>query len=315
MGTPRLIAREQIEENAPALRQGWRAGIHAWGNLALAYEDYARGALERAQSRLARVGLAPGQDEVGRVLAASRLDDLYLALCCEAGIDAGWSALTHALMPRLKAFARSRGDLEAEADDLVSEFPGYLALPPSQGGAKTRLGTFEGASSLFGWLAVVLNRRRIDRKRSRHATAIVAARGGMESVESTDAATRAPAPGPGPAAAAVEVERSATLRAAIASAFRKMSTRETLAMRLKYADGLQQREIAKLFLVGEARVSVLLKNASEKLRAALIPALGDEWLARGPADADVWTSLRDALGNQMTSSGKPPDIRDGPDDS
>jgi predicted DNA-binding protein (UPF0251 family) len=272
----------EIEAHAHALRRGFAAGLAAWGDLGIAFDDYARGVIARVQARLGRAGIPSHGASFDRVLEVSVPADLYLAIACDAGAERAWSAFARELVPRIEGLARTRGFTEAESEELVCDLPGYLALPPPQGAARTRIGTFEGSCSLFSWLAVLVNRRWADRNRSR---------GRAE----------------GPPAATEAKERSARLRTALASGFARLSSKEACAVRLKYVAGLKQKEVAALLGVKEPRISVLLKGAAEKLRAALGSSLRDESPALGPQDDDVWVSLRDAIGSQMEISTIPSD--------
>jgi RNA polymerase sigma factor (sigma-70 family) len=266
----------------------------AWGDLSLPFDRYARGVIAGAQARLVRLALPLDPRTLARALATLALADLYLAIACEAGIGLAWEKIARELMPRLDALARSRGLNEAEAHEVLGDLPGYLALPAPSGNARTRLGTYEGSCGLFSWLAVFFHRRWVDRNRAR-ARIPGATSAGIE--ESALVAERDPAAGP--LAAVENRERAERLRKALGRGFAQLSPREACAMRFKYVSGLQQREIAGLLGVKEPRISTLVKQATEKLRAALASSLGDESPARGPQDENVWASLRDALGVQM----------------
>ncbi|HLQ36853.1 MAG TPA: hypothetical protein VK348_03565, partial [Planctomycetota bacterium] len=125
-------------------------------------------------AREAAARLAPGRNQAAlpeRVMATAIAEaqgaDLALALACECQLPRAWEVLVQHYQPRLFAVLRSRRVPAAEAEDLVADLWGELALPPSDGGTRTRIGTYRGVSSLFGWLCVILIRRGIDRHRAR----------------------------------------------------------------------------------------------------------------------------------------------------
>ena len=131
-------------------------GFEANGLRAVLREGFVR--------RLDSLGLA-GDDDAAEDLL-SRIDGagLYLAAACEAGQEGAWEVLTRTYTPRLTGLAVRRGVAPSEAAGLVDELMGALALPPPRGKARTRMGTYLGAGSLFGWLATTLVRR-IPRRR------------------------------------------------------------------------------------------------------------------------------------------------------
>src|SRR5262245_2298715 len=91
-------------------------------------------------------------------------DELALSRACDRGAPEAWEHLVRAYQPRLVAILRARHVAHGSAEEIVAELWGELALPTG-GGARTRIGTFQGVCSLLTWLSVIAIRRHIDRCR------------------------------------------------------------------------------------------------------------------------------------------------------
>lgn len=254
----------------PDLPDAWLAAALAdaaarYGPLGLSREELRRG----CQDRLRRQG-----DRVDpRPLAGA---DLVLAIACCADLPGAWQTLIRTHQDRLIGLLCARGVPGAEARELVAELWGELALPPSGGGAPTRLATFGGACSLLGWLTVLLVRRRIDRARTRR---------GIAAVDAAEAATAAGEP----AAAAAESEQSAQLLARLRAAWHTLTERERLALALRYGQDLPLAPIARALSVGVPRVSRILRSAGDRLASSLGRT------AQARPDLDVWRDVLAAL--------------------
>ncbi|HKB16926.1 MAG TPA: hypothetical protein VKF62_12740, partial [Planctomycetota bacterium] len=143
----------------PLLRHAFESGAGEYGTLPLSLHTFARRALELARRRLLRSGVPDSPERLGEVLERVAGADLYLSIACEEGLGAAWEVFTARFVPRIKALALWRGASPSEAEDLAQDLPGHLAAPPRGGHARTRLGTYNGAVSLFDWLAVIVFQR------------------------------------------------------------------------------------------------------------------------------------------------------------
>jgi RNA polymerase sigma factor (sigma-70 family) len=265
-----------------ALEVAHARGRLAHGALGLSAEEYASHALASAARRLARRpdGEAPA---LARVVGDAVAADLYLAAAASRDVEGAWARLDAELRPRLEALARSRGASPNDADRLVSELVGDLALPG--GGADRLLATYDGTGSLFGWLATILLRRLLRETR--------ASRRRPGSLDDETASPPAPRLGPAEGAEAREVEERVGV--ALDRALERLTPRERAALVLRHADGRTGREIARLLGVGAPRVSRLLDQATSKVRDAVVPELrAAGW--RGRWDDTSWASLRDRIG-------------------
>ena len=79
---------------------------------------------------------------------------------------------------------------------------------------------------------------------------------------------------------------------ALTGAWSRLTTRERLALALKYRDGLTQRSVARILGVGEPRVSRLVRRALEKIEGPLRAAAGT-------IEDHQWSGLRDAVQTRL----------------
>lgn len=258
------------------------------------------GALEAAfLARFQKLEIAAHSAEAQELLSGVDAAGLYLAAACEGGDERAWELLTGSFGPRLIGLAVRRGLPPTQASGLVDEILGELALPPPRGGTRTRLGTYLGAGSLFGWLATIVVRRIADEMRRRKPTSLDA--------DPAVAATAAAA-GTDPSQAASDEESAERAAEALTHAWTNLTPRERLVLALKFRDGLAQRSAARLLGIGEPRVSRLVGQALGKVRAALVQAVD------GVEDRQ-WPALRDAIRTRLAilaAELRPPDAEPHP---
>jgi RNA polymerase sigma-70 factor (ECF subfamily) len=286
------------------LRGGHDAGRAAHPGIDLPHEAFARRATDLAQRRLRRIGPALAAAgyaaALAEALSRAALADLFLAVACEEGVPGAWDAFAARYGPVVAALALRRGASRQEAEDLSREIPGDLFAPPPGGGARTRLGTYDGTGSLTAWLGVLVHRRLVDQRR---AAALGPAPVDPERAEAVAAGSS----GADPAAAALDAETARRFGEALRDVWGSLSPRETLAVLLRYRDGLPQTDIARLLAVGEPRVSRILAGAAEKIRAAVQRRVGAR-PAVGSEDPDrLRAALQEALVKSMASLAAPSD--------
>lgn len=277
------------------LLAAFRRARARFGAIELPLERFAERALERAEDRLARIGGPFTPRSRLDALRAAALEDLFLATACDLGIGGAWERLEADVLPGVAAAARRRARFPALADEVVRDLPGDLLAPPARGGARTRIGTFDGSGSLATFLAVIAVRRLAERARAR---APAAARGGDDRARDSDPIPEPVAEDPDPASTLLHAERAGAIAETLARTWRTLTPREEAALALRYGDGLPQREIARLLEVGEPRVSRLLSAAVAKLRSALRAAAPFAESGGGDPEAS-WRLLRDALARRL----------------
>ncbi len=111
-----------------------------------------------------------GPDEISRLLAALRAEDLALALGCARGNQSAWDTFCSnyraVLYDAARAFTRQDEEARDLADSLLAELYG---LDSKGSERRSRFEYFHGRSSLKTWLRAVLYQRFVDeyRRRSR----------------------------------------------------------------------------------------------------------------------------------------------------
>ncbi|MBK8975465.1 MAG: sigma-70 family RNA polymerase sigma factor [Planctomycetes bacterium] len=230
---------------------------------------------------------APGQlpDACARLVGA----DLYLAVACDRHSNRAWECFVRSYAPLLTRIAVRHGATEAEAQELVESLPGQLLAGRGQAPGHTLLAGYDGSGQLLSWLSIVLLRRLWSR---RQATV-------REAEECRAAAARRAAAVPATAEDAARRESGGRYREALRHVWSTLSDRERLALKLRYADGVKQRQIARLFGVQDPQVSRILAAAVRKLREGFGAAPAT--LAAPTSDA-LWAELRDVLAQQLETS-------------
>lgn len=272
---------------------GWRAayeeGRRLFGPLPLREDLFARAFEERGRRRGAR---APtGEAPAATTPPGSRGGDLFLAVACEEQVAGAWEAFCREFPPRLRSFLIRRGATAEEASAVVDDLPGNLCAPPPRGVVRTRLGTYDGGSRLFTWLAAIVHRRLWDLRRARPGAGAGA-----------EAATTPTARAPPPLRTLVDEESARLFEDALHEAWGDLTPKECLVLLLRYRDGLRQTEIARILGVGEPRVTHLVQQGLDKLRGAVRKRLRDTPPGPHGDGASLWHALREIAARRLESS-------------
>lgn len=275
------------------LREGEAAGRTAYGPLALDADRFDRAVL-------AAVARRPVEGEsVADAVARRAVGDLWLAVAADLGVPGAFDAFYAHFEPRLRAMALRMLGSAVDADALATEVLGDLALAPRSGAARTVLGTFDGSGSLFGWLAAILARRVYARGKKTPGATEVALDPGDGSGASDPPVPPTRGEGRDPLEGAVGRERASGLRAALEAAWARATPNERFVLVGKFRDGLEQRALARSLGVGAPRVTRLVQQVVEKVRAVVATALGGGGDAGPEADRDAldvvqrWLATRD----------------------
>ena len=214
-------------------------------------------------------------------------EDTFLATACDLGASGSWERLQHRYQRPLRAFLRKRGTSSAEARQLLDEMWGLLAAPPARGGARTRIGSYDGRGTLYAWLATVSWRRLTDMWRARSGVSELSEPRVVETPASHNPAYRL---------ADAETER--LLAEALESAWSQLTTRQLQVVVLKYRHQLPQTEIARALRVSAPRVTRLLQSATDRLREAV----GTRLRAEGIDVEEGWPALFRTLDTMLSRS-------------
>jgi RNA polymerase sigma factor (sigma-70 family) len=262
-------------------RSAHEAGAAAFGSIPLSYEDFA------------------ARWEARPPAAATDAADLYLAAACDGGLPGAWEALRERTFSGLKGVLVGRGAPGALADEILDDLSGDLCSPPPRGGARTRIGTYDGSGPLAGWLSIIAVRRFYDRVRAAAGGPRPAAigTGGSES----GGGLTPPDAGPSPVQALAADERVRRFEGVLQEALAGLTARERLAVLFKYRDGLPQTEVARLLGVSDSRVTRLLQAGTERMRAFILERLRET--PPGTREEALWLALEAAVARGLSTPG------------
>ena len=277
-----------MEGTAEACRRVFDEGAARFPGVALAFDRFASAWTAMNVRREVRdADAARG----GRVSGpGARPEDLFLAIACAEGAAGAWEDFDREYAPRLRGLLRKHRTDDAEADDVVSDLSGYLCQPARDVKGTTRIGAYDGSSSLFSWLAVIVLRT------ARHHRSRLAA--APESGTAVDDVTVRRG---GPAHSTISREMARRFQSAIASAWESLTSRERLAVLFKHRDGLRGCDIARLLGVGEPRVTRLLEAGLGRLRDAVRREMPDTPPGTSTPDQAVWRAMTDVLARHLAT--------------
>ena len=240
-----LSRRDHDSVLAAAARRVREAGPAAYGPLAVD-EDALRAHVARVLER------------EGGPAVIQHAADLFLACAADREVPGAWEILLRVHGDSVRRMLRSRGVPDTTARDVVDALPGTLVVEPGTAGGRTRLATYDGSGSLRSWLGIVAMRAVIAERRraERHERAV--AQCATVEPTSVDAASHAG-----------DSELGARLAQHLRDAWVALPPRWRLALALRYVQGLQGVEIARLLGVGAPRVTRIVESAVAKLRASL----------------------------------------------
>jgi RNA polymerase sigma-70 factor len=298
------VAAGAVRAPAPLeLRRLYLAGQRAHPGLSVARDVFERRAAEITRARLSRSPGGVSSRRLCEALALASGEGLYVTIACDERVTGAWERFVQLHRPLLVRMARERGAGTTEADDIVGSVMGDLTMPPSEGGARTRLGTYSGAGSLVAWLRVIVARRVLDARRSEQSSPVES----RDADAAGDLGAERPSPDPDPAQRMLAEEAERSLSRALEAAWERFTARERLVLVLRFREGVSQQRIAALLQVGEPRVSRIVDAAIEKIRAHVHgpPRSG------APARVNVgqaWPALRAALERHLATRVVPGDL-------
>lgn len=193
-------------------------------------------------------------------------NDLLLALSCAMGTDAGWQRFYTVYRRYLSDLSRhllGRSPDLAEFGETI-----WIDLFLLDKSGQSRIASYDGRSSLATWLRVIVSNRVIN-ERQRRSLSI----GNIDAIpEPADPRAH------GDVEARVVRERYRTM---IIWAFKRslsdMSDREALIVLMRYDQGLQLGEIARLFSVHQSTITRQLERMIERLRGEVRELLASQY--------------------------------------
>jgi len=241
----------------------YRIAAGAHGDLGVRPEDFSA-----HLARIAARHLGSGIPEPDRVdfIASLHTRDLFLALACALGNDAGWQRLRECYGAFLSDVSRHILGRAPDLQELGETIWMDLFLPDRSG--QSRIASYDGRSSLAAWLRVVVSNRVINERQRRSHSA-----GSIENI-----------PEPADPAALDDVEsglRVGRYRRVILEAFerslRRLDSREALIVLLRYDQNLPLGQIARLYRVHQSTITRQLERTLEGVRRDVARVLSSDY--------------------------------------
>lgn len=247
---------------SPLLRQAFADGMERYGDLGFDAECY----MAHVDSICAKYADGAGQTRIGELMASLHPSDLYLCFGCAKQNARAWQCFAtqfHAYIGRLAAAST---ESEEEATELTDSVIVDLYLPDRSG--RSRIGSFDGRSSLATWLRVLISHRAVNqRKRVRHQSH------GIEGLPETADESALPRLD----AALREHRYGEALHEALRRACASLTERERLVLRLRFGEVRKVHEIAARLNVHPSNVTRQIDRVCERLRAAVIRTLDERY--------------------------------------
>ncbi len=225
-----------------ALERVVESGRAAWPQLGLAPEIFAAHVAER---------LLPGEP-LETALSALHAGDLYLACACAAGLPESLAAFDRILDGARPFIARVDGSpgFTDEVRQVLRER--LLVAPP---GRAPRIADYSGRGELSNWVGVAAQRAAISLRRREKATDeldddLLDSGPDLQSTAEIEY---------------LKARHKEDFKAALQEAFKELSDRERLLIKLYYVDGLNLHKLARLQQVNASTISRWLAAARGSL--------------------------------------------------
>ncbi len=252
-----------LGEFAEVARDRYRLASEVHGNLGVSVEDF-EAHLRRIAERC--LGGDVSEDAETQFLRSLHTNDLLLTVACARGSDAGWRRFHASYRKYLSDVTRRLLGGTPGLEEIGEGIWIDLFLPDRSG--QSRIASYDGRSSLATWLRVVVSNRVINERQRRSFSA-----GDIEAI-----------PEPVDPSALTDVEarlRRSRYQTMIVGAFKQalasLETREALLVLLRYDQGLQLGEVARLFDVHQSTITRQLDRIVERLRNQVVARLKSDY--------------------------------------
>jgi RNA polymerase sigma-70 factor len=252
-----------VEDLEEIVRDRYRLASGVHGDLGVTIEEF----LAHLQRIAARYLGSSKSDEAETVFIRSlHTNDLLLTLACAKGVDAGWRRFHTSYRKYLSDLSRHLLGGSPDLEELGETIWIDLFLPDRSG--QSRIASYDGRSSLATWLRVVVSNRVINERQRRSL--------------STGAIDAIPEPVDPSALQNVEARLGQSryqtmIFAAFKQALAGLNQREALIVLMRYDQGLQLGDIARLFGVHQSTITRQLERVVDRLREQVIGLLASEY--------------------------------------
>lgn len=249
------------------IRDRYRLAVKAHSDLSVDLDKYTAH-LQHISNRY--LGSSVSEDSQVAFLKSLHTNDLLLALACAMGIEAGWKRFHSIYRKYLCDLSHHLLSGSRDLEELGETIWVDLFLPDKT--RQSRIASYDGRSSLSTWLRVVVSNRVINERQRRSAAA-----GNIDVM-----------PEPADPRALYDVEdllRRGRYNKLILSAFRRvlssLTDHEAVIVLMRYDQGLQLGEIARLFSVHQSTITRQLERVVERLRRDVVVVLSSQYGLNG----------------------------------
>ena len=252
MDSPQEVALNSLAQ------QAYCEAFARHGDLDLKAERYANHLLLITKKHL---GTSLSEGTAFAFINRLHTNDLYLSVACAKPSDLAWERFTLLYEAFIGKVARTATSTDDAAHAISDRITGHLFLPDGSG--CSRIGSYEGRSSLAAWLSAVINNEAI--KEQNRCNRLEQLESWHDEVDypvrqNIDAALR-------------ENSYTSLVLDSLAVAGESLSEQERLILALRYEDGLQCYEIAGILGVHPSTVTRRLQHVYDKLRGKTISTL------------------------------------------
>ncbi|HEY0080101.1 MAG TPA: sigma-70 family RNA polymerase sigma factor [Pyrinomonadaceae bacterium] len=237
-------------------------GYASYGDLGIGQEDFSARLMSLVEKHL---GAKPSNSSAVSFIENLYTNDLYLTAACARRTENAWEIFTKRYgryIKDLTAFATRTSCASDLADDILID----LFLPDHSG--QSRIGSYEGRSSLATWLRVVVSHRAVnEHERTRHTF------GGAECL--CQMADELALNRVGAELRACRYER--IIEDSLRHACQSLTARERLILVLRFEEELHLGQIARLLNVHQSTVTRQLEKAYNKLQDEMITTLSSKY--------------------------------------
>lgn len=223
-------------------------------------------------------------------IATLHTDDLMLALACAKGINGAWQRFSDLYRKYVTDLSRHLSGSGLDAQELGEAVWVDLFLPDRSG--ESRIASYDGRSSLTTWLRVVVSNRIINERVRKSSWP-----SNLDGI-----------PEPVDPAALKDLEAHLGLSRykpmilwCFQEALQCLTPRERLIVLLRYEQGLQLGEIARLFSVHQSTITRQMDRGASRLRNEVARLLASHYHLSGDAIEECLSLACEALSNSISA--------------
>lgn len=201
------------------------------------------------------------EPDLTAALAATHVEDLYLACACVAGVAAALATLDADVLPRALAYVR-KVDRRAEAvlDDVAQAL--RVRLLVREPGKEPAIASYAGRAPLDAWLRVAAVRE------ARHVLRRVAGKREVAQVRDRSDTRQTGSPRSGsPERAYLQREGLASMGATLERVLRALDERERVLLRLYFVEGMSLANLGRIYHVHESTMARRVQTLRGRLLA------------------------------------------------